>query len=278
MGTAFAFWGYPPEAGWHGTRGSRAGRPSKSHQGSQWDVFCFSRLSPTRFSFYFEQSLQSAGGKPAEPARPALPPTNPAPEAASSSNSPRRIMNIKRKLEDKPAGLPPRPQTSPPVTNGAAPPSGSMSRTSQQRASTSQTRPLGLSIAGAATRNGLSGPAQEDEPRAAKRAKKGGGLGESPTLLSRITAQHADSNGSNGHHTEDKRRGGPASSARPPHQRRQGMDRDPVVGFSIKGAAKASETTNGRSSPPPRTTLLARIQGDEQMSGGQRKKRRTQTS
>ena len=279
MGTAFAFWGHPPEAGWHGTRSPRAGRPSKSHQGSQWDAFCFSRLSPTRFSFYFEQSLQSAGGKPAEPARPALPPTNPAPGmAASSSNSPRRIMNIKRKLEDRPASLPPRPQTGPPVTNGAASPSGSMSRTSQQRASTSQTRPLGLSIAGAATRNGQSAPAQEDEPRAAKRAKKGGGLGESPTLLSRMTAQHAGSNGSNGHHTADKQRAGSALSAQPPHQRQQDVDRDPVVGFSIKGAAKASGTTNGRNSPPPGATLLARIQGDGQMSGGQRKKRRTKTS
>ena len=277
MDTAFASRGYSPEAERHGARSCWAGTCSRSHQGSQWDVFRFSCLSPTRFPFYFEQSLQSAGGTPAEAARSAPTPTNLAQGmAASSSSSPRRIMNIKRKLEDKPAGLPPRPQTGPPTTNGAASPPGSTSRTSQQRASTSQTRPLGISIAGAATRNGQSASVQEDEPRAAKRAKKGGGLDESPSLLSRMTAQRAVSNGS--HLTgEDKRRGGAALNT-PPRQRQQDIDRDPVVGFSIKGAAKASGSANGQSSPSPRTTLLARIQGDEQVSGGQRKKRRTKAS
>lgn len=280
MDTAFASRSDSPEAEGHRARGRRSRRTPKSHQGSQWDVFHSSRLSPTRFSFYFEQSLQSAGVKPVEPVLPAPPPTNPHEGmAASSSASTRRIMNVKRKHEDRPAGLPPRPQTGPPVSNGTASPSGSMSRTSQQRASTTlQTRPLGLSIAGAATRNGhQASAAQDDELRAAKRAKKGGGVDESPSLLSRLAAP-AGFDRSNSHLAESKRRVASASSAQPPRRQQQDMDRDPVVGFSIKGAAKASETANGRGSPMPGTSLLARLQGDEHAAGGQRKKKRTKAS
>lgn len=280
LGTAFASRSCSPEAEWHDTRGPRAGRHPKSHQGSQRAVFRFSRLSPTRFSFYFEQSLQSAG-KPSEPARPVPPPTDTSQGmAATSSSTPRRIMNIKRKHEDKAAGLPPRPQTSPLVMNGVSSPSGPISRTSQQRASTSQTRPLGISIAGAATRNGQPATAQEDELRVAKRPKKGGGSDEPPSLLSRLAAQPAGSNGrSSGNPTgEVKRRVDSTSSAQPPRQRQQVIDKDPVVGFSIKGAAKASGPTNGHSSPTQRTSLLARLQGDEQATGGQRRRRKARVS
>lgn len=233
-------------------------------------------MSPTRFPLYFEQSLQSAG-KPTEPARPAPPPTNPPKGiAASSSTTPRRIMNIKRKHDDKPAGLPPRPQTIPPVMTSVAPPLSLMSRTSQQCASTSQTRPLGISIAGAATRNGRPSTAQEEEPRVAKRAKKGGGSDETPSLLSRLAAQPAGTNGRSSSNPagEGRRSADTTSSAQPPRQRQQDINQAPIVGFSIKGAARVSSgTTNGRSSPAPRTSLLARLQDEQGGTGGKRRRK-----
>ncbi|TFY56680.1 hypothetical protein EVJ58_g7487 [Rhodofomes roseus] len=142
------------------------------------------------------RSLQPASRPPVPAPPPAAPATTNVPQGTSSSvntstspggTSPkaeRRIMNVKRKHEDKPAGLPPRPTTSMP-TNGAPPSTPSTSRTAQQRASTSQTRPLaGLAIAGAAARNGHVAIVQEDEPRAAKRAKKGGGIRRLPRRCS----------------------------------------------------------------------------------------------
>ncbi|KZT71675.1 hypothetical protein DAEQUDRAFT_723739 [Daedalea quercina L-15889] len=231
------------------------------------------------------RSFQSASRPPAPPPPPASATTD-ASQGTASSASPapkRRVINVKRKHEDKPASLPPRTNASVPTgtTNGAAS-MPSTSRTTQQRASIPQTRPLaGLAIAGAAARNRYPAMAQEDEPRAAKRVKKGGGgIDESPSLLSRLAAQPSNGNISGDRKPDSGKRrvdSAPVSATQPPRQSQQDSDKDPVVGFSIKGAAKATSAANGRSSPTPRTSLLARLQGDEQ-SGGQRKKKRTKTS
>ncbi|KAH9916838.1 uncharacterized protein B0H18DRAFT_1036990 [Fomitopsis serialis] len=238
-----------------------------------------------------EQDIQSvirslqAIGRPPVPISAAPAPTNasqgtsssPSPGSASPTKAERRIMNVKRKHEDKPASLPPRPTAS--TTNGVTV-TPSTSRTAQQRASTSQPRPLvGLSIAGAAARNGQPSTPQEDELRAAKRAKKGGGIDESPSLLSRLATLPSNGSITGDRGADSGRRrldSTPVTMAQPRHGRQE-PDKNPVLGFSIKGAAKAATTDNGQSSPTPKSSLLARMQGDEQ-PGGPRRKKRTKTS
>ncbi|KAH9932462.1 uncharacterized protein B0H18DRAFT_985633 [Fomitopsis serialis] len=228
------------------------------------------------------RSLQSIGRPPVPtPAAPA--PTN-ASQGTSNSTSPgsasptkaeRRIMNVKRKHEDKPANLPPRPTAS--TTNGVTA-TPSTSRTAQQRASTSQPRPqMGLSIAGAAARNGQPSTPQEDELRAAKRAKKGGGIDESPSLLSRLATLPSNGSITGDRGADSGKRRLDSAPVTMTQSRRQEPDKNPVVGFSIKGAAKAATTDSGQSNPTPKSSLLARMQGDEQ-SGGQKRKKRTKTS
>lgn len=199
-------------------------------------------------------------------------------------------MNVKRKHEDRPTTLPPRPQTT-------APPTTSNGATSQInpvpgriRVDAIQARQRASTLTGGfvSTQNGQS-TSTDDHVRAAKRAKKGGGEGveskDFPSLLSRLA-----STPSNGRpaiperapgSTPEKRRveSAPISINRPRPPPRE-SDKNPVGGYSIKGAAKAASNSSPyNDSQPLKSSLLDRMSGEDvgRDMGGQKRRKRTKT-
>ncbi|CCM03887.1 uncharacterized protein FIBRA_06038 [Fibroporia radiculosa] len=256
-------------------------------------------LCPTIFSSLFEQSLIPSASKPQTPTAsvPTAGTTDVSQGAtSSSSNAPakfeRRIMNVKRKNEDRSAaGLPPKPQTSlPPSIHANGGPRNKFPEGDRQRSFTPQARQRASTVMGDAEMAQNSRPTSpEDQPRAAKRAKKGGGseTNDIPSLLSRMAS--TSSNGHSAIARERERtisapgRGRIQSAAHGIDRSRpinsQDVDKDPVGGYSIKGAAKAAEHDSPPRSQLPSTSLLDRIQkkvaGRE--AGEQRKKNWTKT-
>ncbi|OSX65813.1 hypothetical protein POSPLADRAFT_1043402 [Postia placenta MAD-698-R-SB12] len=180
--------------------------------------------------------------------------------STSTSKSERRIMNVKRKYEDRPAA--PTPTT-------AAPPNGTpltsaVTRPQPPRINAVQPRQQ-LTIMGTAdsTQNGRTAPS-DDQYRTAKRAKKGGGPGETgdtPSLLSRLAATS-----SNGGHAMQASGSIPARWRVEPapitfntaQSRPQNALNAPMGGYSIKGAARRSSPV--ADSQASGTSLLDRLQ------------------
>ncbi|KAH9949029.1 hypothetical protein B0H21DRAFT_165568 [Amylocystis lapponica] len=191
-------------------------------------------------------------------------------------------MNVKRKLE---AVLPPRPPSAVGMTapSRAGPASTSTPhRTDRARATPPRGRARASTTFGSGTTNGHA--PTPDEPRAAKRTKKGGGEDDTPSLLSRLasaTTANGIGNTSNGkaaaervpHKIPPKPRvdAAPISFAHQPRAPPPDPREPPVGGWSIRGAAKAV----GRSSPADTSghSLLERLQSSDDWEGGRRKRR-----
>ncbi|OBZ71046.1 Apoptosis inhibitor 5-B [Grifola frondosa] len=231
--------------------------------------------------------LEPVKPRPPIPPAPSTPTTDVTKGMSSSGNAgknDRRIMNVnKRKLDDRPLSLPPRPQTV--VTGGASTPIAP--RADRQRPPRMRER-----AATASTSNGHQ-PSAEDQPRAPKRAKKGGGgpADESkpvPSLLSRLQGPPSPASGSRSTRLSTERDSGPIrhrteSSSVLPTKRTltesPDPDRDPVGGYSIRGAARAAH----RASPSGEhqlkaSSLLDRMQGGDDGDANGRNKRRKRTT
>ncbi|KAI0948946.1 hypothetical protein AcW1_008681 [Taiwanofungus camphoratus] len=226
--------------------------------------------------------------------QPAVKPAPPGPSTSSAANTDiskgmsssksnfrndRRIMNVKRKYGDLVVSLPPRPPTAIETTPGGGQSLPSGHHTERQRQHTPQARQRSSTVTTHGyTQNGHQSFA-DDQPRAAKRAKKGGGSEESrdiPSLLSRMTSSTPPNASPAPEHTQK-----PLAAKRRPTYARSDQDfhdpdKDPVGGYSIKGAAKATN----RSSPPGdslplRSSLLDRMQDDDAAweAGGPKRKR-----
>ncbi|PCH35985.1 hypothetical protein WOLCODRAFT_108007 [Wolfiporia cocos MD-104 SS10] len=229
------------------------------------------------------------------PPAPRPPTPSPAPAAATdvskgtnsipAAKTERRIMNVKRKHEEQPQPTCP-PDSAPSSAANGGDFSTSTPQLNQQQSGKPQARQRASTGAwnAGAKQNGQPAPSEE-QPRTAKRAKKGGGeeLRE-PSLLSRMAAAPANSRVGTERATwssNPKRRieSAPTTFARSAQQPPHDSDRDPIQGFSIKGAAKAAGLGSQSDSQPTKSSLLDRIRDDDvgwDMSG-QRKKRRTKT-
>jgi len=196
---------------------------------------------------------------------------------------------MKRKYEDRPAALPPRPHTTAPTppSSGAAsmttrlaaePPQAGVSQP-RQRASTF------TASAGAIQK--VQPIPSEDHFRAAKRSKMGSSgveyTQDHPSLLSRLAATPL-----NGRVLADRMSSSVPAKRRVesapisfdlPQRPPQDPDKDPVGGYSIKGAARAAgHGSPSRAGQIQRTSLLARLQGDDGgWDSAQRRKKRTKT-
>ncbi|KZT10939.1 uncharacterized protein LAESUDRAFT_721349 [Laetiporus sulphureus 93-53] len=208
-------------------------------------------------------------------------------EGMSSSSatvkSERRIMNVKRKREGRPAGLPPRPVTTPPANGngsaaiGARPEQGKRASVEYRQRATTVPATVGTQ------ESGHSIPS-DDQPRATKRAKKGGGVEgakEVPSLLSRLETVTMNDKASVERAASilaGKRRVESAPVLLGSSQETSSdVDMRPVEGYSIKGAA--TRVTSPDDLGPIKTSLLDRLQSASigRGVGGQMKKRRTRS-
>lgn len=230
----------------------------------------------------------------------------------SSTTDHRRIMNInKRRLEEQqqlPASLPPRPQM---VSIKGA--SSTAMNSANTNARPDRPHVSATTTASEPRSNGQVSQIADDQPRAAKRAKKGGGEDrvvqvQVPSLLSRIQSNGSTNNNNNNNNnsnasgdrktlsshqnrqsdaaTAAATTTSPSSTAQRRNVPTSDNDRDPVVGFSIRGAAKAANrpSSHGGGEEQQRAapaSLLDRMQADRQQhhsggeSGSRRGRRRT---
>jgi len=179
-------------------------------------------------------------------------------------------MNI-TKRKDELHGLPPKPAVSTVGSSPTTAPAAGSPRPTQwerQHHNGQQVRPWPISVAPASA-NGNT-----EDHRPGKRTKKGAGDGsQTPSLLSRMGG---------GVRTPDLGGTGvakPVSEPSIPAKRRllarsdpsDDPDKDPVGGYSIKGAARAVNRPSPSKELQPRSSLLERMQEDE--AGGRKRKR-----
>lgn len=283
-------------------------RSAKPYQGSQWAIFRFPRHYPTISSSIFEQPLlqtapasrqSSVPAAVPSPAASATAPTNVAKGMLSNGKPNGGRVQIKRKTE--PQGEWPAAQHQPSRTSSQASTSNAAQGSAPQKSRSERQVPPHLAPRQqdrqrtGATPSGRATPVGDSEPPS-KRQKGLSGEPSVPSLLSRL-ALIPPANEQSKASAKAEAPSPPLPAKRRVESEQQSQSRSavsqqqqqrarpaqtnanalPPGGWSIKGAARASQQPEPPTPEPQSASLLDRLKRSDTGGGGQSRRKRVKT-